>query len=255
LALTLLVITLAAIACNDGGNSSPNTNPCGSATAAVECDGGQPATGTPRTTIAVEVADIVAGNATAFEGIAQDGLALGDPDAPVTIDLYQNFLCAHCRDFARDIVPPLVAEYAADGRARFVFRHVPLGGEAAVRAHEASQCAADQDRFWQSYVQIYANFAQQTEAYSDDRLRAIMANAGVDAAAFDECFDGGEHREKIAASVGVFGEVQRTPEAGFAAATATARQRPLLPVVTVNGTYIIAPTLEEMRALIEEKLP
>ncbi len=251
----LLAITSVALACSDSGDSSPGVDPCGSATATIDCERATASSGAPRPTSAVEPPAIIAGVATAFEGVTQDGLTIGDPGAPVTIDVYQNFLCSHCRDFARDILPPLVEEYAADGRARFTFHHVPLGGEAAVRAHEASQCAADQDRFWQAYAQIYANFSQQVEGYSQDRLKAMMATAGVDAAAFDECLDGGEHRGQIAASVDVFGRVQRTPEAGFAAATATARQRPLLPVATVNGTYIIAPTLDEMRSLIEEKLP
>jgi thioredoxin family protein len=255
LALLSVVTTLCAIACSDSDGGS--SGPCGPTEPAIDCDGPP--------TIAVIVPAVVPGDGAPFEGVAQDELALGDPAAPVTIDLYQNFLCGHCADFAREIMPPLVTEYAAAGRVRFLFHHVPLGGGAAISAHEASQCAADQGRFWQAYAQLYANFSQETAAYTDDRLETMMANAGVDPAVFAECLDNEEHREEIEATVAAFGEVQTIPGAGFAAATAVAQGRQLLPVVIVNAAgqadrrVIVAPTLEELRALleglIEEKLP
>jgi hypothetical protein len=198
---------------------------------------------------------VARGDHAPYDAIAQDELSLGSADAPVTIAVYTNFLCGNCADFARDIMPPLVAEYVSSNRVRFVFHHAPLGGEAALRAHEASHCAADQDRFWQTFAQLFANFSQQTEAYSDARLREMAINAGVDAGAFDECFNNSEHRAEIEAAVNDFGQLQRMADAGFAAATAQARQRPLLPVVFVNERAFVSPTLEEMRAIIEEELP
>ena len=123
-----------------------------------------------------------------------------------------------------------------------------------MRAHEASLCASDQGKFWPAFAQIYANFSQQSAAYSEDRLSTMMANAGLDVAAFDACMEEGDHRDDIEAAVVAFNEVQSIPGAGFAAATATSQGRPLLPVVIVNGRAIVAPTLEEMRAIIQEEL-
>lgn len=237
--LTILA-ALSLVACDDddpvfvpGNPQQPNTGP----------------------TIVVTLTPVAAADGTAFAAIEQDGLSLGDADAPVTVEFYTNFICGSCATFARETLPALVTDYVAPGDVRFVFRHAPLGGAPAIRAHEAAQCAAGQDRFWQAFVQIYANFSQESAAYSEDRLAAMMANAGVDAAAYDACIEGSDHRAEIEASVAAFSEVQAKPGAGFAAATATVQQRPLLPVVFINDTPIVAPTLDEMRELIEEELP
>ncbi len=213
-----------------------------------------PSGGTPDARATIALTPIAPADAALYDGLRSDGLILGDPAASVTIDVWANFLCGHCADFALETMPPLVAGYVAPGRARIVFHHAPLGGEPAIRAHEASQCAADQERFWPAFAQLYANFSQQSEAYTDERLSAMMVNAGLEVAAFDACLAGGEHRDEIEGAVVAFGEVQRIPGAGFAAATATVQGRMLLPVVIINDRPIVAPTLDEMRAIIEEEL-
>jgi protein-disulfide isomerase len=205
-------------------------------------------------TIVVQVPSVVPGDAATFEGLPSAGLELGDPNAPVTIDFYSNFICANCASFARETLPALVTEHVAAGNVRIVFHHAPLGGAPALLAHEASQCAADQGKFWPAFAQIYANFSQQGAAYTEERLSAMMANAGLDVAAFETCIEEGAHREDIEASVAAFSQVQSIPGAGFAAATATSQGRQLLPVLIINDRAIVAPTLDEMRTIIADEL-
>ena len=255
-ALLLAAACAFAISCNDDGDSSPRLMDACGPDAPPECVGNQVPAGItqqPRATIALT--PVAPAETAIYDGLPSNELILGDPAAPVTIDMWSNFLCGHCAAFALEIMPPLVTDYVASGRVRFVFHHAPLGGAPAIRAHEASQCAADQGRFWPAFAQLYANFSQKAEAYTDDRLSAMMANAGLDVAAFDACLADGEYRDEIEAAVVAFGEVQRIPNAGVAAATATSQGRPLLPVVIINNRPIVAPTLEEMRAIIEEELP
>ena len=176
----LAAICALAIACrDDDGSSPPLTNACGP-DAPPECVGNQVPDGItqqPRATIALT--PVTSADATLYDGVPADGLTLGDPAAPVTIDMWANFLCPTCAAFALETLPPLVADYVARGQVRFVFHHAPLGGAPAIRAHEASQCAASQASFWPAFAQLYANFSQQAEAYTDDRLSAMMANAPV----------------------------------------------------------------------------
>jgi protein-disulfide isomerase len=230
------------VACDGGGPTGPNVNQQ------------PPGTVRPLTAVVVTTPVAAADNAP-YDALPQDGLALGSAEAPVTLDIYTNFLCSNCAIFGEEILPLLVRDFVPSGQARFVFHHAPLGGEGALRAHEASHCAADQDRFWQAFAQLYENFSQQTEAYSEERLRTMMMNAGVESTAFEACFVNHEHRSTIEGAVAAFGQLQRQAGAGFAAATAQAQQRPLLPVVFVNERAIVAPTYEELRAMIEEELP
>src|SRR5690606_22268357 len=39
------------------------------------------------------------------------GYIVGDPDAPVTLQIYADYQCPHCRNFYNTIEPQLVADY------------------------------------------------------------------------------------------------------------------------------------------------
>lgn len=135
------------------------------------------------------------------EAVPQDGLALGDPDAPVTLDVYADFQCRHCATFARAVAPHLEAQEVAAGQARIVVHPFAFLGEESVRAAEAALCAADQGRFWDYHDALFAN--QQgvnAGAFSDGRLRQLAGALGLDTAAFGACLDGRVHRADVAAA-------------------------------------------------------
>ena len=53
-------------------------------------------------------------------GIATDGLVLGSPDAPVTIDLFEDFQCPACALWSRTVFPGLVSNELAAGTVELV---------------------------------------------------------------------------------------------------------------------------------------
>jgi protein-disulfide isomerase len=84
-----------------------------------------------------------------------NGRELGDPGAPVLIEVWEDFQCPACRNFSADTEPRIVEQYVATNQARYVFYHYPfLDGNGVSRRGEsdqaanASMCAADRDRFW-----------------------------------------------------------------------------------------------------------
>jgi protein-disulfide isomerase len=146
--------------------------------------------------------------------IAADGLAIGDPNAPVTVVEYGDFQCPGCAQFAENDQAKLVQEYVATGNVRFVFSPFPFldrvlslnsdgavsadGDGESVRAAEAVLCAVDQGKGWQYHDTIYANHNGENQgAYSRDRL-VEMANAiGLDTGAFATCLDQGTHKADV----------------------------------------------------------
>lgn len=85
--------------------------------------------------------------------------AMGDSDAPVVIQEFSDFGCAHCRTFAFSRAEKIAADYVANGQVYFVFNSVGsmLGHPNSVLAAEAAYCAAEQDRFWDYHDFLYAN--------------------------------------------------------------------------------------------------
>jgi protein-disulfide isomerase len=116
-----------------------------------------------------------------------DGTAMGDPQAPVVIEEFSDFLCSYCGSFHRSTLGQIVEQYVATGQVYFVFNTLPLGQESIPIAH-ASFCAADQGNFWGYADILYAN---QTSLYStrdiDRLLETIAEKANLDVDRFQTC--------------------------------------------------------------------
>ena len=78
-----------------------------------------------------------------------DRNSMGNPDAAVVVEAWEDFLCPACRDWNSDIKPRLVNDYVKPGLVRFEFHHFPLASHApgSTMAALASECAADQGGF------------------------------------------------------------------------------------------------------------
>jgi len=71
-------------------------------------------------------------------------MALGSPNAPITIVEFSSMTCSHCAAFAENVFPMLQARYIDTGKVRFVSREFPLEIKAAGAAMLA-RCAAGGD--------------------------------------------------------------------------------------------------------------
>lgn len=242
------------VACGGGGSSArtptPGSSACGGAIAAASCGSAS----TPSQTAA---SGSTASAPESFGGIPQDGQTLGSASAPVTIDLYENFLCPHCRDFAVEMLPHVVADYVTPGRAKIRFHDVALGPPAAQLAHEAGECAADQGKFWPAYDAIYAHFSDDEAAYTKANVESWLTGAGIDQTALDGCLSSGKHASDVQASTNAFKQLADTnPAYANALATVEAAQGPAIPLIAVGSSYITAPeSYDAVRAAIDATVP
>jgi protein-disulfide isomerase len=65
----------------------------------------------------------------AFAALPTDmdaGKVIGDPNAPVRIDVYSDFACPHCRAFHDQMVPVLMRDYVGKGKLSIVPREFPI---------------------------------------------------------------------------------------------------------------------------------
>lgn len=129
--------------------------------------------------------------------------------------------------------------YINTGKVRFVYKNFPILGPDSNRAAEASECAAEQDKFWDFHNYIFANQTSEHSPLNDEML-IDMANAiGLDTDAFTECLQSNRYTSQIrqeALSIQSLG-VRGTP--GF----------------VINGIYIAgAQPFEVFQQVIEEQL-
>ena len=113
-------------------------------------------------------------------------LALGDPDAPVTVIEFFSLTCPACRRFHMNIYNRLKPDYVDTGKVRFVARDFPLNApalQAAVLAH-----CAGRDRYF-AFVDVLFQTFDDWAASGEytEKLAQIGELGGVSRNRFDAC--------------------------------------------------------------------
>jgi protein-disulfide isomerase len=114
-----------------------------------------------------------------FGGLRQDGDRLGDDEAPVTIQIYNDVTCDNCSDQFLATVPGLVEQLVRDGEAKLLYRHYSFSPHVVQQGFIAAEAAAEQGYKWQ-YVYLF--FSSQDEAKRvgsqglDDFLEALAGS-------------------------------------------------------------------------------
>jgi protein-disulfide isomerase len=122
----------------------------------------------------------------------------GIASAPVTIVEYADLQCPVCARFSQTIEPQIEGAFIGPGVARLEFRHFAFLGQESLRAAEACECAAEQGAFFPYRDALYAaQMGENLGAFSDDALRRIATEIGLDSRAFDDALTSGRHANTV----------------------------------------------------------
>ena len=128
--------------------------------------------------------------AAALEDVPEDGIALGDPDAPVTIVEFADAQCPFCAEYTTDVLPELVDEYVATGEVRMELRLLNFIGDDSRRLANAANAAGEQDGMWRFMDLAFARQGAENSGYADLAfIEKLAVDAGLEAGADP---DGGE---------------------------------------------------------------
>ena len=125
----------------------------------------------------------------------EKGPLLGSASAPVTIVEFSDFRCSFCKKFWADTLPKLKKAYFEKGTVQFVFRHFAILGKQSEQAALASECAAEQGKFWQYHDKLFAN--QAALGFSESKLKGYAGELRLQQAKFDGCLTTGKYKSKV----------------------------------------------------------
>lgn len=135
-----------------------------------------------------------------------DGKKMGSDDAPLKLTMYEDFQCPFCLEFTGEDEPIIIDEFVKTGKVQIEYAHFAVLGEESVQAAIASECAADQDLFWEYHKELFALQADEgqdsREVVNDGRfslsaLQGLADKAGLNRSEFDACMNSGEKVETI----------------------------------------------------------
>lgn len=134
----------------------------------------------------------------------ENGKTIGNPNAKVKIQVYEDFQCPSCKLYTENIEPQLLqSTYITDGLVYYEFMQWPFIDSASVtkeshQAANASMCALEQGRFWDYHDILFANQgAENGGSYTDKRLQAFAESIGLDTNKFNKCFKDNTYSAEI----------------------------------------------------------
>lgn len=165
---------------------------------------------------------------------------LGDKNAKITIVEFADFQCPFCRNFLENTLSEVKKDYIDKGKVKFYYRNFAFLGSESTWAAEASECANEQDKFWEFHDYLFAH--QQGEnlgTFSKDNLKKFATELGFDTQKFSGCLDSEKYKTNVEK------DLAEGRQAGVSGTPAT----------FVNGMLIGgAQPYSNFKAIIDEKL-
>jgi protein-disulfide isomerase len=129
------------------------------------------------------------------------GTSMGDPNAPVKMDVWEDFQCSGCMIYSKNIEPQITQTFIVTGKIYYTFHFMPFidgGSGESHQAANAAMCANEQRRFWDYHDILFANWTGENVGdYSDTRLLAFAEQIGLDMTAFKKCFEANSYANQI----------------------------------------------------------
>ncbi len=170
-------------------------------------------------------------------------MALGNPDAAVTVIEYASFTCPHCASFHAGPFKQLKAEYIDTGKIHFIRREFYFDRYGLWAAIMARCGEGAENRYFGISEMIYDQ--QSSWARQEDpnavvaSLRTIGKTAGLNDAQLDACFSDGANAEKL------YARFLQTSEADGIRST---------PSFVINGDLHGNMSFADMKAILDDAL-
>jgi protein-disulfide isomerase len=141
--------------------------------------------------------------------IPQEGMTLGDTNAPVTLEVWSDYQCPGCGVFARDTEPLLWDPYVAPGTLKIVYKDAAFQGrkvpnnpfDESVEAAAAARCSGNQGQYWQYSEWLFWNQNGENQgAFTASKFQQIADELGLDRTKFDACVASGTEQTAAKAS-------------------------------------------------------
>ncbi len=133
--------------------------------------------------------------------IPMNKTSMGNADALVKMDVWEDFQCSGCLSYTTNIEPQILSTYVETDKVYYTFHVYPFidGGQGESHdAANAAMCAAEQERFWDYHAITFANWiGENAGSFTKPRLVAFAEDIGLDMVTFDQCFQENTYSAQI----------------------------------------------------------
>jgi protein-disulfide isomerase len=179
----------------------------------------------------------------------------GDPESPITIEEYSDFLCPFCGRHYNETLPTIIEQYVAGGDVQYVFRDMPLVSlhPSAPVGHKAAICAGQQgaDFYWMMHDDLFRTQTQWSSVPDPATfVTALAEETGVEMSAFDVCMASPEVETQVNEGVAAGQALGFTGTPGFRFTANESGES-----YTLIGAYPLATFTQWIEAMIAGEEP
>lgn len=152
------------------------------------------------------------GTLTTPASAVDEGTAFAVGTGPVTVDVYEDFMCPACGNFETASGPAL-KKLAESGRITLRFHPVAIldhysnGTEYSTRAAAASAAAAEAGKFTEFHDALYADRPEEnTSGLTDAKMIELAASVGLTSEAFTTAVNEGTYKAWATKATETFSE-------------------------------------------------
>lgn len=182
-------------------------------------------------------------------GIRQDGPRLGEPDAPVTVEVFTDLRSPASTEFELGVIDPLIENPVRDKQIRLYMRHFSFASSPVTEAAIAANAAGEQGYQWQFAELVLRNLAGRQGDVDETFLKEVgEITPGLDIDEWEAEFD-----DELAAQQADPTTASTPYEDGKLAFDLELPANPAVRVCGPGGSekLVETPTLEEVQAAIE----
>lgn len=149
--------------------------------------------------------------------VSKEDKTLGNPQAKVTLILYEDFQCPFCgaisglvsdtdaiRYLKQNVDPkwapfmPYVNGRVKSGDLLFVYRDYAFLGPESIQSAEAARCAGDQNKFWEYHDYLYTHQNGENKGgFSDSNLKSFAKTLNLNSILFNKCLDENKYGQAV----------------------------------------------------------
>lgn len=127
--------------------------------------------------------------------VALHSTKVGEDNAPVKIQMYQDISCGMCKLAMSTIIDYVIQSYVHQGKVQIEFREFPLGfRESEARLAEAAQCASEQGKYFEFLKALYS---QDKKLTNEKKILDAASQTSLAQEPFQECVSKRIYQKKV----------------------------------------------------------
>jgi len=120
---------------------------------------------------------------------------LGNPEAPIKIIEFGDFLCPFCAHAVTDLYPQIEG-LINEGKVVLYFRDFVVHPQAMI-IHNAARCANEQGKYWEFNKSVFQKFLNGVDTSKKENLLSLAKELNLDLQSFEKCLDENKYSQDI----------------------------------------------------------